>query len=261
MSLDLHTAAAALYLAAAIVATLGVALRAPARTRLAVRILVLAALCHAVAFFAYHDFRVPPPSTGLPGAISLMAWLATVFFLALAGRHRLEGLAVVVAPGAFLGVFFFAVARPVALSQPPDPAWGAAHVLLASAGLALLAVSGAAGLLFVAHHRGLKAKRPRARLPLPPLEALDRVTALAVYLGFLLLSLGVVSGVLWVHETQGRLWPGTAHAWAALLAWAVYAGLVGARVVARQGAHRFAVSAVGSFALALVAVIGVEVLL
>ena len=49
-------------------------------------------------------------------------------------------------------------------------------VLLGSAGIALLSLSGLAGMIFLAEHRRLKAKRPVARrFPLPSLEALDRV--------------------------------------------------------------------------------------
>lgn len=262
MSLDLHALTAGVYLLAAVLATLGASLRSPGFARAAVIALAVGALVHAGAFFAYHDFQFPPPSTGLPGAVSLMAWFGTIFYLAVASRLRLRGLAVVVAPAAFLGVFFAAIARDAGPLAPAEAGalWGAVHVALASAGLALGGVAGAAGALFVLHHQGLKRKRPRSRLPLPPLEALDRVNSLAVSLGFLLISLGVVTGVLWVHGTRGELWPGSPHANAMLAAWAIYGALVLLRATSVIGALLAARAAVIGFAFLALAVVGVGML-
>ena len=104
-----------------------------------------------------------------------------------------------VAPLAFVSVFFAALRLPVAApaSFGGSGSWPHAHVLLASAGLAFLGLSGLAGVLFLNEHRRLKAKRP-VRVPLPSLEALDRVNRLSLAAGFPLLTLGVLTGMLWV---------------------------------------------------------------
>jgi len=265
IAVGLHDAAAAVYLAASVLATLGLTVRAPALTRAAVVVLALGALVHGVAFLQFSDFQIPPPHTGLPGAVSLVAWMGTVFFLgylALNRRSRLTTLIVLVAPAAFVGVFFASLARVSGAPVPSDgPAWAHAHVLLASAGIALLGVAGGAGLLFVVHHRALKAKRAGSvGIPLPPLEALDRVGAFAVATGFLLLTLSLVTGVLWVHEVDGMFWPGTLHANTTLVAWLIYAALVVGRFVSHRGARTCATSAVVGFAFLSVAVLGVGLL-
>jgi ABC-type uncharacterized transport system permease subunit len=133
-------------------------------------------------------------------------------------------------------------------------------VLLASAGLALLGLAGAAGVLYLVHHRAIKAKRPGPlRVPLPSLESLDRVNVLALGAGFLLLTLGLLSGVAWVQATEQRLWPGGLHAQATALAWALYAVLVAARFGAPLGARQAALSSAAGFAVLLVAVVGLEI--
>lgn len=263
--MDLHAATAALYLAAAVAATLGLALRWPRLARGAVALLAAGALVHGLAFFELHRRPQPPDLTQLPAAVSLMAWLGTLFSLAIVWRGRLAALVALVAPAAFLGTSFAALALGGTQAAPgPSPAWSHVHVLLASAGLALLGVAGGAGVLFVLQHRRLKARRTSpsgtGRMALPSLEALDRVNAVALSLGFLLLTLGLVSGVLWVQAAEGRLWPGSLHAWATLLAWAIYAALVAARFGLRQGARDSALCAVAGFAVLLVAVVGVGVL-
>lgn len=258
--MNLHTIAEALYLAAAVLATFGLAMRQPRFSRAAVGALAAGALIHASAFFQLHEFQIPPRLTGLPGAVSLASWLGTLFFLSLMRRARLDALVVIVAPAAFLGAFFGSRAQHPAV-RSEVPLWAQAHVLLASAGFALLGVACAAGLLFLAQRRSLKRKTgPIGRIALPPLEALDRVNAFAVSVGFLLLSLALVTGVLWTFEREGRAWPGSPHANAALAAWAIYAALVAARWWARQGATRSAQSAIAGFAVLLAAVLGVGML-
>jgi ABC-type uncharacterized transport system permease subunit len=209
----------------------------------------------------------PTPSlTELPLAVSLMAWMVVVAFLVFAAvrRARLGALAALVGPVAFLGAFFAATRTP----HPPSEdlmgagSWPHAHVLLASGGLALLAVAAIAGAVYLRENRRLKRKRPQgvAHAGLPSLEALDRVNAVALAVGFPLLTLGVASGMLWLQAVTGRVWTGSAHEAWNLLAWLLYAVLVGARFLARQGARDAAASAVVGFVFLLFAVVGVGIL-
>lgn len=263
MALGIHQLAAGLYLGAAVAAALGLVLPAPRLTRGAVVLLAAGAAAHGLGFLQLHTRGAPPALTTLPAAVSLTAWLGSLFFLALQLRGRLAGLAVLVAPAAFLGTFFESlwIAPESAAAHAGSPLWSHLHVLLASGGLALLGVAGFSGCLYVAHHRSIKSKRPGAlRVPLPSLEALDRVNVLALAAGFLLLTLGLLSGVLWVHADQGRLWPGSIHANVTLAAWAVYALVVGARFGAHQGARQSALSSAAGFAFLLFAVVGVGIL-
>lgn len=261
--IPLHEATAALYLAAGLAAALGLVLPSSRARRAAVVLLAAGALLHALSFVALHRAPDPPPLTTLPAALSLMVWMAVCFFLVLLRRARMEGLVVWLAPVAFVGIFAasLGIGRGSQDGLAPSASWSHLHVLLSSAGLALLAVAGLAGLCFVAEHRQLKAKRPlRAGRALPSLEALDRVNRLALGVGFLLLTLGLVTGVLWVRAATGRLWPGTAHASWTLVAWGIYAALVAARFGAHQGARESALAALGGFAFLLFAVVGIGVL-
>jgi ABC-type transport system involved in cytochrome c biogenesis permease subunit len=95
---------------------------------------------------------------------------------------------------------------------------------------------------------------------LPSLEALDRVNALALAAGFPLLTLGLMTGMLWLRSAQGVLWLGTSHEVWTVIAWAIYAGLATARFVGHQGARQAAASAVAGFGFLLFAVVGIGVL-
>jgi len=257
--------AAALYLASGIAGGFAVALGGAGAGRAALALLGVGVAAHTASFVALHAVEPTPQLTQIPLAVSLMAWMVVLAFLAFARRARLGGLVVAVGPVAFLGSFFAALRTPHAPEADLMGAgsWPHAHVLLASSGLALLAVAAIAGSVFLLENRRLKRKSlhpARRGGGLPSLETLDRVNAVALAVGFPLLSLGVLTGALWLHAARGVLWTGAAHeAWNAL-AWLIYAVLAAARFAGHQGARDAAVSAVAGFAFLLFAVVGVGLL-
>jgi len=258
----LHIATASLYLLASLAAVVGLGLRVPTAQRAAAALLALGAALHAAAFWQLHTLTPTPSLTELPLAASLMAWLAVVSFLAFLTRVRGLALSALVAPAAFLGAFAGAIWLRVRTGSAEElhPMLAHLHVVLASAGFALLGVAGAAGALYLAHHRAIKAKRAYAQSALPSLEALERTNAAALALGFTLLSLGVLTGVLWVLESEGRIWPGGVHANATLAAWALYAAIAVARFGLHASARRTALHSALGFTLLLVTVVGLRAL-
>jgi len=255
--------AAALYLAAGIGAVLGLALPAPRILYGARWGLALGAAAQAVAFATLHRIDPAPSLADLTQAVAVMAWLGVIFLLALLSKWRLPGFVPPLAFVAFLAAF--GATLDLGTIDPSDPALRAAstgsiphaHILLASAGLAALGVAGLAGFFFLLEHRALKRRRRRPRrLAMPSLEALDRVNRLALVLGFPLLTLGMLTGSLWLDSRAGQLWSGSLHEMWTAIAWVIYVGLVGLRFGGHQGARQAAASAVAGFAFLLVAVVG-----
>lgn len=259
---ELHQIAAAVYLAAGVGAVLGMALPSRRMALGAVWVLALGVVVHAVAFASLHSMTPTPSLTDLPAAVSWMAWMGNVSLLILMWKLRVTGLAAVAGPVSFLAVFYAALQLPhTTATSLGAGSWPHAHVLLASAGLALLGLAGMAGGFFLLEYRRLKRKRPMGRnLGLPSLEALDRVNVAALAVGFPLLTLGVLTGGLWVEEAMGRWWSGTAHETWSMIAWAIYAGLCSARFIGNQGGRQAAASAVAGSAFLVFAVVGVGIL-
>jgi len=258
---QLHQLTAALYLVAALVASLGLALPAKRLTRVALGVLALGVVIHGLCFAFLHTHAATPALTDLPIAVSFMAWVGSGFFLVLSARARIAPLVVLVAPLAFVSVFVAGLRLPQITvdAAPAGGSWGHAHVLLASAGLALLGLAGVAGAVFLLEHRRLKAKRPiQPRLAMPSLEALDRVNAAALGLGFPLLTLGVVTGAFWVAQTSGRAFSGSHHELWSMVAWLIYAVVAVVRFGTGQGARQSAAVAIGGFVFLFIAVIGIE---
>ncbi|MCP4904185.1 MAG: cytochrome c biogenesis protein CcsA [bacterium] len=253
--------AAALYLAAGVAAVLGLALPAPRVLRGSRVGLALGAFVQTAAFATLHRLEPAPSLTDFGLAVAVMAWLGVLFTLLLFARLRLPGFVPPIAFIAFLTSFGVTLSSS-APSEGPALAGASgtiphAHVLLASAGLAALGVAALAGFFFLMEHRALKLRRSVARrAPLPSLEALDRVNRVALALGFPLLSLGVVTGALWLDSRTGELFGGRLHEIWMLIAWTIYLGLVALRFGGGQGARQAAASAVAGFAFLLFAVLG-----
>ena len=249
------------YLAAALCAAVGVSVRASSWLTAGIALLGVGALVHGAAMWRIHARDPVPQVTDLPFAVSVMAWIGTLAFLALLPFVRGRGLAVAVAPLSFLGVVFAALGfESRMVVTDPHPFWSHVHVLLASGGLAVLGIAGAAGILYLVHHAALKSKRRGSpHSALPSLETLDRVNALSLALGFLLLSLGLLTGVLWVDARGGELWA-SRHAVATLLAWVTYAAIVVVRFARPRTARSSAAGSAAAFGILVVAVIGIEVL-
>lgn len=257
--LELQHIAAALYLAAGVGALLGLALPAPRMLVGARYGLVCGALVQAAAFATLHRLDSAPALTSLGLAVAVMSWLALVFGLLLAARIRLPGFLPTLAFVAFLGAFAATLARDAeTAAQEASGSLPHAHVLLASAGLAALGLAGLAGLFFLVEHRSLKRRAPVGRrIALPSLEALDRVNRVALAVGFPLLTLGVVTGLLWNASRSGRVLEGGLHETWTVVAWLIYLGLVVLRFAGRQGARQAAASALAGFAFLVFAVVGV----
>jgi ABC-type uncharacterized transport system permease subunit len=264
MAIDLHTWTAFVYLAAAILAAIGVTAHTRRLIDAAIVVLALGAVLHGFAMWMLHELDPVPQLTDLPFAVSLMSWLGTIVFLGLLALVRGRGLVIAVAPLSFLGAFFaslsFGSVDPTA--SPAPPLWSHLHILLASAGLAVLGLAGAAGLLYLIHHRQLKSKRRAAPHSfLPSLETLDRVNSISLVLGFLLLSLGLVTGVLWTKAQLGEFWTASWHANATALAWLTYASIVAVRFGRPRTARSAAAGATAAFGILVIAVIGIEAVL
>lgn len=257
---ELFHSTAALYLLAGFAALIGVAVPKVRFGSAVAWLLAAGAILHGIALARLHTLPNPPQLTDTPSAIALAAWLAVLVSLALMRSRRLEGLAMLVSPLAFAGVLYesFALNAYAPGVAAEAGSWPHLHVILTSAGLALLGVAGLAGTLFLAEDRALKAKRaPALRRSLPSLEALDRVNAMTLAAGFPLLSCGVIAGMLWTQGETGHLFVGGAHAVWSVIAWAIYLALVVARFVAGRRGREAAVFAAIGFAFLLFVVIGI----
>ena len=154
MVVSLYQIVAGLYLIASVAAAAGYSLSHQGLARVAVSTLVLGWGLHVLGFATLHTLDPAPPLTDPGVLLSFMACVGVGAFLLMLRRRRLLGLVAFVAPLAFISVFFgqlrFGAADASGVTS--SGLLEHAHVLLASAGLALLALGSLAGELFLVEH-------------------------------------------------------------------------------------------------------------
>jgi ABC-type uncharacterized transport system permease subunit len=263
---SLYQLAAVAYLASALAGGYGIGLSHLKARRFGVAVMGAGWLMHGLGLAFMHQMPERPPLSEWSPAMSLTVWLTVLFYLLLRLRMQISGMVVFVAPPAFIGMVCACLWLGSGSGVHPDSGfWSHAHIMLATAGLALLTVASAAGALFVFANRLLKDRRPAARkIKLPSLEALDRVNLVALSLGFPILTLGLITGVLFSlaeHEKAASHLP---HAVGTALAWAVYVVLVALRFGVGQGSRQAplgaAKSAIAGIVVLLIAVVGMRFL-
>jgi len=197
-------------------------------------------------------------------ALSFLAVLLVGIFLAIQLRRPLDALAAVVSPLAFGLALAADVTYEGVRPLPPmlDSAWLPVHVMLSFLGDAVFALAFSASLLYLVQEHRLKARRGRGMLRhLPSLETLDRVNYVCLVWGLVLLTLGIVSGIVWAHTAWGRrLWTSDPKLLITLLVWAIYVILLQGRMTAGWRGRRAATLTIAGFAVLVLSLVGVNVL-
>jgi len=110
--------------------------------------------------------------------------------------------------------------------------WFPIHALtgLLSHGFLLFGVN--VSIMYLLQEREIKRKQLGIFFKkLPPLEYLDRVNEKCLYLGFILLSLAMISGAIWSDLAFGNYWRWSPKEVITLILWFIYAVLIHQRIL------------------------------
>ena len=229
----LHDLAALFYLGAAGMGWGGS--RREALGRAVPWLLAVGVVLQAAGFVAFHRMSPPVPLESSASVLSLIAWVTVFAYLLSLRVARIQSVGLWVAAIGFVLTVSASLelrfSEASAASGADGGPWPHAHVLLSSAGFSLLALASLVGVTYLAKERWLKSKRAPG-LRLPSLESLDRAGHLTLGLGFPLLTLGVITGMLWGLRQEGSVWTG--HALFSVAAWLIYFVPVTLRVFRRQ---------------------------
>lgn len=176
--------------------------------RRAEAVFALGALLHFMYFMLTAASVKACPVEGIQQAASLTGLVATTVFLFVSRAKRLDAVGAFVAPvslGALLAARFLGGGPGVPLVKSAVLPFHVTAILVASA---LFAVSSALAATYLVQEKQLKQKRALgATRGLPPLEVLERASHRFLLAGFPLLTLGILTGLLFVGklgETLGR---------------------------------------------------------
>jgi cytochrome c-type biogenesis protein CcsB len=256
--------AAVCYFGATVAALVGVAGRQEFSSRLLRWLLGLGVGLHALSLALQSFAAGNVPVVGLGEALSVLAVLLVAVFLLVQIRAPLRARGSVVAPLAF-GLAFAAVALKGGV-EPLPPAlrsvWFPLHVGISLLGDAVFALAFSASVLYLIQERRLKAHRGGGVLQrLPSLETLDRVSHTCLVWGLVLLTLGVMSGIVWAHVAWSNSpWMRDPKIAATLLVWILYVVLLQGRMTAGWRGRWAAQLTIAGFAVIVFSLVGVNLL-
>jgi cytochrome c-type biogenesis protein CcsB len=199
------------------------------------------------------------PAVGLHDTASFLAWAIVLAFLVTFVRTHVEALGLAIYPVVF-GLVLLAYVSPE--GGAPDAIVRSlflpVHVTLAFFGYASLFLAFAMSLLYLIQERELKARSPRTFYYLvPSLERCDTISAASASIGFVFLTLAIITGMLWSHAARGHYWAWDAKGTSALVAWIIYVALIVTRYRTGWGGRRAAFAGIVGFAAVVVTFVSI----
>ena len=260
-----HYAALAGYVVAAIHAVLGFVnkRRAAERTTLYAVAFAFAAHTAAIIIDWVRDGHYPLFST--TEALSFLGWTLVIAHFLVTYRYPLRALGAFLLPVVALLVLASQLVSPNTAKDPSLVTDGSGswlfpvHVTMLIFGYASFFVAFAASVMYLWQERELRLKKFSAVFHrLPSLTTVDDVASTAASVGFTLLTLGIITGVVWSRARSERMFHNDPTEFFALLTWVVYLALLHYRVQWRG--RKAAWLSVGGFTFVLCTFVGAVLL-
>jgi ABC-type uncharacterized transport system permease subunit len=167
---------------------------------------------------------------GVGSAVSSIVWLTAVIYWVSGFFYRLEGLQTLVAPVAAVSVLLplvFPSLRPLANTELPA---FKAHISIAMLAYSLLTIAALHALLMaVVEHRLHHPAMPTVMTNLPPLLTMETLLFRVIWVGFILLTLTLISGIVFSEEVFGQPLKFTHKTLFGIISWCVFAALLAGR--------------------------------
>ena len=203
------------------------------------------------------------PLSNLYESLIFFSWTIVLLYLIIEWRIKTKNLGAFVIPFAFFSMAFASLSVKSGI-QPLIPAlqsnWLISHVITCFFGYAALTI--ACGLGFMYLLKGLeKGERPRLffRL-LPGRKIVDELTYQSVVIGFIFLTLGIITGSVWAYSAWGSYWSWDPKETWSLITWLIYAAMLHSRFVRGWRGKRMAIMSIIGFASVLFTYFGVNYL-
>ncbi len=216
------------------------------------------------------------PLSNLYESLVFGAWAISLIYLVMEWRTGVRSLGVFPTTCAFLAMAYASFSKNIESSiQPLVPAlksnWLIAHVITCFLGYAAFAVScgiSIAYLVKVRNNPGGDFKKKTGDtgestrgIALPDIHTLDELNYQTVMFGFLLLTVGIITGSVWANKAWGNYWSWDPKETWSLITWLVYAALLHSRAVRGWRGKKIAWFGIIGFACVLFTYFGVNFLL
>jgi len=204
------------------------------------------------------------PASNLHDASSLFTWCIVVLFFVLEYRYKLGLLGSFIMP--IVSVFMLSSSMlPIKINPSLDPIlnsyWFSIHTILAFLGDAAFAMAFGIGIMYLIQEKYVKSKHLSGLFQrLPSLQTLDEINYRLITLGFPLLTLAIITGVIWAKTVWGKSLQGDPKELWSFATWLIYALVLHLRLTVGWRGRKAAILSIIGFLIVIFTFFGVNLM-
>jgi cytochrome c-type biogenesis protein CcsB len=210
---------------------------------------------HTIALILLGIEREHFPITSLPESLCLFAWFISLTFLLANFRYNIKALGTFTLPLVSILTIIALVIHEENKEIHPDitSVWVYFHSSIAFLAYAAFFLTFVSGILYLIQEKELKTKNFRfLYFRLPSLEACNGLMRFFLLIGFIAMSLTIISGIIWAHRTWGQTWNWDPKVTSSLITWGIYLILLQYRFSSKWRGRKAAYISIAGFASVLI---------
>lgn len=203
------------------------------------------------------------PFSNLYESLIFFAWTVIFLYLIVEWRTKNRSLGAFVTPLAFLAMAYASYSPDVSSRiQPLIPAlksnWLITHVITCFFGYAAFGLSFGLSLMYLLKRFDSQDRKNVFLKLLPQSETLDELNYQMVVIGFLMLTLGIITGSVWADSAWGSYWSWDPKENWALIVWLFFAAYIHGRTIGKWKDTTASWIVVAGFIMLLICYFGVN---
>jgi len=203
------------------------------------------------------------PLSNMYESLVFFAWTVILLYLIIEWRTKNRTLGAFVAPLAFLAMAYASFSTDNAI-KPLVPAlksnWLISHVITCFFGYAAFGLSFGLSIMYLLKRLDSRDKHNMFLNLIPGKGILEDLNYQMVVIGFLMLTLGIITGSVWAHSAWGSYWTWDPKETWSLITWLIYAAVIHSRLVRGWQGKKIAILCFIGFACVLFTYFGVNYL-
>ncbi len=205
------------------------------------------------------------PLSNLYESLIFFAWVIVLLYLIIEWRIKSRNLGAFIIPFAFISMAYASFSPDVkSRIQPLIPAlqsnWLISHVITSFLGYAAFTIAFGLALMYFLKGREKSTSPGFFFKMLPGKDILDELSYQSIVMGFIFLTLGIITGSVWAYSAWGSYWSWDPKETWSLITWLIYATILHSRFVRGWRGRRMAIMSIIGFASVLFTYFGVNYL-
>ena len=205
------------------------------------------------------------PLSNLYESLIFFAWAIILLYLIMEWRTKNRSIGTFATPLAFLIMAYASFTGITSRIQPLIPAlksnWLIAHVVTCFIGYAAFGIAFGLSIMYLLKRLDDSGKTNAFLKLVPQSNILEELSYQMVVIGFILLTLGIITGAVWAHSAWGRYWGWDPKETWSLITWLIYAALLHSRMIRGWRGKRLAILSIIGFSCVLFTYLGVNLVL